>query len=559
MLRYVAWIWDASDEASNAEAGTFALHFETSGAPWRRAFRRPGIDVFVTGCKPRTDEVYELSNTGVILGKLFARSDEGSQEAPIQVPDEEVSRIMTRQGRDLIARYWGRYVAFLCDTGSRRIRVLRAPCGTLPCLRVPVGKLHCYCSWIDDLAPLGVDRWSVSWPVLCALLSGALPDLRQTAVSGLSQVLGGECVSHNGLEIEHTWYWDPIDSDEIEVDLEGAAQLLNKRVVDCIRAWRGCYGKIVQTLSGGLDSSIVAVSQVLFAPQAAAFLNYYLPDSDSEERKFARLIATQLGVELTEWQHDPSLSLKGLLQMRRQPMPAICLHSLEFSQREAEFCAEKGATAIWGGHGGDQAFYTGAGAPCAASYLARHAHGPSACRVILDAAYRDGRSVRDVLRAIRQQKEAPFSILLGMQLGRYRALMEPDVLEQLRRVQPVWLHPLLRHHKDADPARLVHAEQALPADDYFDTFCGPNYPDRISPLLSQPVVELCLSFPRDLLISGGWTRAIARRAFKSALPCEIVMRREKGGVRELFREVLHRQTENRSGALRKSRTKSGER
>jgi len=170
--------------------------------------------------------------------------------------------------------------------------------------------------------------------------------------------------------------------------------------------------------------------------------------------------------------------------------------------------------------------------------LKRNGPRPSAWRVILDAAHRDRTSIWEVLRAIRRQKGFPLGMLLGMQLGKHRTLIEPDVLKQLTRIQPIWLHPLLGNHKDADPAKLLHAEQVLPADDYFDTFCGPNYPDRVSPILSQPVVELCLRIPRHLLISGGWNRAVARRAFQSLLPCEIVTRTEKGGVRELFRGVL---------------------
>jgi asparagine synthase (glutamine-hydrolysing) len=385
-----------------------------------------------------------------------------------------------------------------------------------------------------------LDRWSINWEVVSALLCGALPDVRQTGLQGLSQLLGGECITHNGDRSERTFYWDPVRAIEIPADMDGAARLLYSCVVDCVRAWRRCHEKVHQTLSGGLDSSIVAASQDASALQSTTFFNYYLAGSDSDEREFARLVASHLGVELIEWEHDPFLPLQGLLRMQRLPLPPLCLHSLEFSAREVEFCTQRGATAIFGGHGGDQAFYTGAGTPCAASYLAQHGLRPSAWGVVLDAAYRDRRSVWHVLREIRERRKQPLGYLFGMQLGKYRSLtlLEPQIVEHVRRAQPEWIHPLLRDPSGVDPARLVHAEQVLPADDYYDHFCGPNYPDRISPIQSQPVVELCLRLPRELLIRGGWTRAVARRAFQNDLPRAIVTRRDKGGVRDHFRSIL---------------------
>jgi asparagine synthase (glutamine-hydrolysing) len=539
MLRYVAWISDPSDEASAHESRELARSFEGQQL-WSRAFAHPGIEIHVTGCLPRSNEVYTMGNSGVILGKLFTGNEGISRNVPTTIPHEDARTIAATGGRNLVSCYWGRYVAFLCDPDQRTVRILRAPCGSLPCLGIRLGRLELYCSWMEDLALAGLNRWSINWAVVCALLCGAPPDIRHTGLQGLSQLLGGECVTHANGRSERTFYWDPIRASEVSCDIEGAARLLHSRVVDCVRAWRGCYERVHQTLSGGLDSSIVAASQDRAALESTTFFNYYLAESDSDERKFARLVASHLGVELIEWEHNPFLSLQGLLRMHRLPLPPLCLHSLEFSEREAKFCAQKGATAIFGGHGGDQAFYTAAATPCASSYLSRHGLRPRAWGVLLDAAYRDRRSVWHVLREIREHRNQPLQFLFGMQLGKYRSLtlLEPDIIEHIRRAQPVWIHPLLRDPTGLDPARLVHAEQVLPSDDYYDHFCGPDYPERISPILSQPVVELCLRLPRQLLIRGGWTRAVARRAFQNDLPYAIVTRREKGSVRDHFRSIL---------------------
>ena len=62
----------------------------------------------------------------------------------------------------------------------------------------------------------------------------------------------------------------------------------------------------------------------------------------------------------------------------------------------------------------------------------------------------------------------------------------------------------------------------------------------MNPLLSQPLLELCLSLPTYLLTQGGHGRALARRAFAQHLPPQIVNRRSKGGLAEHVAEVLGR-------------------
>jgi asparagine synthase (glutamine-hydrolysing) len=52
-------------------------------------------------------------------------------------------------------------------------------------------------------------------------------------------------------------------------------------------------------------------------------------------------------------------------------------------------------------------------------------------------------------------------------------------------------------------------------------------PER-SPLMAQPLVELCLSVPTWLWFDRGHNRALARQAFADRLPAEIVWRRSKG-------------------------------
>jgi len=61
---------------------------------------------------------------------------------------------------------------------------------------------------------------------------------------------------------------------------------------------------------------------------------------------------------------------------------------------------------------------------------------------------------------------------------------------------------------------------------------------RFSPLLCQPMVELCLSLPTWLWSRGGINRALARSAFADMLPPAIRRRTSKAGPDSFIRSLF---------------------
>lgn len=61
-----------------------------------------------------------------------------------------------------------------------------------------------------------------------------------------------------------------------------------------------------------------------------------------------------------------------------------------------------------------------------------------------------------------------------------------------------------------------------------------------SPLVSQPLVEVCLQVPSWLWFENGYNRAVARRGFESALPSETLWRRSKGAPDGFIAEIYSR-------------------
>jgi len=67
---------------------------------------------------------------------------------------------------------------------------------------------------------------------------------------------------------------------------------------------------------------------------------------------------------------------------------------------------------------------------------------------------------------------------------------------------------------------------------------GPAHPMQFSPLMSQPLVEFCLSVPTWQWCNGGVNRALARAAFAHDLPPAIVRRTSKAGPDSVMRTLF---------------------
>jgi len=91
------------------------------------------------------------------------------------------------------------------------------------------------------------------------------------------------------------------------------------------------------------------------------------------------------------------------------------------------------------------------------------------------------------------------------------------------------------------PGKLEHVRALYPIAEWVDLFDDAQQPDRIQPLMSQPLVELLLRVPTYVLTTGGEDRTVARRAFARDLPPALLSRRTKGTTNE-FRLSVFRKT-----------------
>ena len=535
MFRYLTLAWDASapDQAAVAEGlGSQILRH----GPWHPALRRAGLHVFTTGTGG-SNRSYPLGAEGVVLGKVFRKIDfDGLASPEAAFTPKEATAILNSEGRSLVQHHWGRYVAFLHSTTCAS--VLRDPTGTLPCFVLKHAGVTIVFSWLEDvLAALpGVLRPAVNWAALEAHIRlGALSG-RATCLEGIRQVLPGERVRLLDGHGDVLWSAVEVASHGASPDPCDAMPVLRDTVRSCVRSWAGGYGQLLLRLSGGLDSSILLSC---LTPQDSAAqitcLNYFSAGADSDERAQARLVATAFDRPLVERERTSTFRLDQVLAMARTVNPSNHIARMGASRMDAEVAAAHRATALFTGGGGDQLFFEFHRWWPAADYL-RQCGFDRGLPGALMAAARLGRvSVWHTLHMALRERLAPavprHDAGLHLSLLNPAAGLGPDALDR-------HVHPALLGLAALPLGKQEQVRQLMQPIGYYEPFEQAAAPELVNPLLSQPLVELCLQWPTYLLTHGGRGRGLVRAAFADVLPPQIAWRRSKGGMEEHIKGIL---------------------
>ena len=492
-------------------------------------------------------------DAGVVLGTLFACQplDCGSSvSGPSSALSEGDSAAIERsEGRQLISAWWGRYVAVLNDARGAVTRVIRDPSGHLPCFRTRASGLHIYFSYLGDLTEFDMRPFSVNWDHMAARLVRPGIQSRETGLIDVEELHAGECDVIRTGATSRLFYWHPFEiarQDPFDEPLE-AANLLRATAKTCIHSWAASYPSILHRLSGGLDSSIVlGCLQDAPVPPRVTCLTYYPEPDDTEEdideRPYARSAATRANCTLIEIPRTPTTRLEQMLEMGDFPVPMIFNgRNVEEVPLERELARQYGATARFGGEGGDQLFFQ---APIQASVgdsLWHRGLSRSALRIAWDVARAEQVSLWRVLQAglsegLFRAPWDPYS-----QSVRHAELVTPNVLDTVSRSDS--LRTRFAHPWWESGARLPHGKRwhilwlSMPPH-FYTALEGKGDPERVEPLTSQPLVELALRIPTYVLTAGGKERALARQAFARDVPAKVLQRHLKASIEGFIRRTL---------------------
>lgn len=486
-----------SDAASPRTAAVAA------GLGLRDIAHTPGLRLFVGDALP----VERLGDGAIIVGDHF--------------PDTEV---VSGYGRG-----WGNYLAFREE--GREAVVARAPLTGLPLYWTQQGaRLICSTHVAPLAAFAGPAR--VDWDFVAHALSFVNLRTERSGLRGRFELLPGSELRFDGRAVSIRSFWSPWDHVERARRQSAAdlAPMLRDRIVSCTAAWGGRRQGILLELSGGLDSSIVA------AALAAAKLDYRAltlatPGADGDEREYARAVAQRCGVELIEKIHgegDVDL-VSPLLSPGFRPGAYSVLGGID---RAFEEVLPEEDMSIFGGIGGDNIFaFDGSVAPIVDAFD-HFGPGRRALAALRDRARAGGATVWEAARlAWRARRQGP------------RRSWRRDV--QFLNDSHLPAHPFAHPWDDGaarvSQAKRNHVESLRRILDFLDRPARWQGRDVVAPLLSQPIVEFCLSVPSWTWFEGGRDRMVARKAFAAQLPPEIVWRRGKGRLESLCAAAYLRQ------------------
>jgi asparagine synthase (glutamine-hydrolysing) len=526
MLRYFAIFWDPLASSQVIAARVLTERITSSNERWHQAFLGSGVSVYITGLNVPGDSLHPLPcDHGVVLGTLFrSKQSPFGRCPPGPLPAADAERIVETQGRALVERYWGQYVAFMRSQERGIALILRDPTGNLSCYHGTFQGAHALFSSVVDYIRFADFPPAVDEELLRARVSLGPNMLAGCGLTGIREVGRGQCWVLREDGLEQRLYWDPksIASDTATEDLDDAARAVRATLIACAEAWSTCFSSILLRLSGGLDSSSVlgALGAAAAQPRITC-ITYYMPNPLSDERPWARLASTVVPCQHLEFERDVRIDLRELLYASPTPLPVDYFLHLEISRAERELANARGATATFTGDGGDNLFGSDCRDFLVTDYIRRRGIHPHLYRVAEQAAMLTNTTVWYQLRKGFGYSERAWA-------QRTRAPGRQLIAESLRSAFKTLnqAHPWFQDHS-ADSLALF--SQLLPIavnTSTHDPFCPPQLstPRTIDVINSQPLVELCLRIPLFVHAARGQNRATLRRAMRGIVPDQILRR-----------------------------------
>ena len=552
MFRYLALIWNSGYRSQAEAAKELTLRASSNLRGFSVALNRNGSYVIYADPVPNTYDARVMTNeSGVVLGFLYCRNTSLEDDSPVRAANlgrEQSREIVRSNGRRLISHYWGDYVAILPDdTIPNLTRVVKDPTGNLPCFFTTWCGVTIIFSSIADCLDLQL-QFSVNWSFIARRIGGGCFDTDINCLNEVSQVSRGECLqldSNNASGPTRLVYWNPVDFAESGTALDNerlAATVMRATIRSVTHTLASCHGGILLRLSGGLDSSIIAscLRKVPGNPAISGF-TYYVPQGNSDERRWARLAARHVGLtEHIEHAVDAkNFRIDGIRGMRPLAVPVPLMAYLGGSLNEISAAEARGHTAIFSGDGGDSTFGGEAVGLVVDDFLSReHLKWriiPLAAQVAL---YKDSIVWKILLDGLRRwcfgARMHDFRERLMMSSG-----LGAKALRDSVRNETQYPHTWFRNLDHVPWRTIWRMGNLLNTPSFYDPFRDARemYPQRVAPLYAQPVIELALSIPLYVHFLNGFERGLARRAFADDIPQAICRRRWKDRVPGSFEDM----------------------
>lgn len=497
-------------------------HSQSSPIDAEALSRSIGLDLAfdrfpILGYADAPDHRLIIRDRGIILGTLFWRN---GPPCPIGGFEEgEAATILGDAGQSLLTRCWGGYVSVLRKGQSAR--VLRDPSGILACYYAETPTATLFASDVDLLLATGLVSSRIDWPEVGRhhLFKG-LPR-PATMLDGICELLPGCALDTPAQGNGQHPCWSPWDyaHPEREQPSEPAGERLRRIVAHSTSAWTSCHTRLLVSVSGGLDSSIIA-SCLARSGRDVRCITMYTDDPAGDEREYARALCQHLGLPLVECRYqieDVDIDAPVSLHLPRSIGRTL---NQAYERAHLRIARSLGIDAFVTGSGGDNVFAYSQSAAAIADRWLSEGLSSGVLRSLRDVCLQTGCGpIEAVQAAMRSRTRRGYVWRVS------RDFLHPDLCAA---ADDAGDHPWLDAPPAALPGKAAHIAGLLRVQPLLEPSRGAFAP-VLYPLISQPVIETCLAIPTWEWRSGGRDRAVARDAFEAQLPESILRRRVKGG------------------------------
>ncbi|MDB5367861.1 MAG: putative asparagine synthase [Rhodospirillales bacterium] len=517
--RFVAILFEprSADDAETANALICATALQ---AGWTRRFESDGLVVFDNG-PAASAQIHLLPDAGgVVYGSLFPAQD----RPPVaQILRAQTHAALSQRAASMVRDCWGRYVALFNDRTSFPA-ILRDPSGRSAChiLRLS-GTVRIAFTDIEDILPVAKPHLAIDWTYIHRFLTEHLASTRMTAIRNVTELGPGESFTLEAGKDSYSLVWDPASfaHDRID-DFEDASRATRTAAQFCVDRWTEQYRRIVLSLSGGLDSSVLA-GLLKHSPAAQQVLcrNLCSDFVEADERHFARLVADLNGFELVIGKHGAA-AMDFAEALQNAPMtlnPSRAFTTVAAVKDRQQVLDGIGADSFWSGFGGDQLFAAERNIAMARDYVLDRRIPFRLLQVARDVAEITGKSIATVLRTAVSSEDGRRSTY---------ALAAPTFFADDLKGRPAENeHPIAQDCRaPAKAGHVLSVAMSLAANPFEKIADRPV----IDLYASQPLMETCFRVPVYIHNQGGIRRSLQRHAFADLLPEAIRTRRGKGSA-----------------------------
>ena len=479
------------------------------------------IDLSDAGLQPMRDGELQLLHNGEIYNYLELREELRTKGHRFSTAtDSEVILAAYREwGERCVERFNGMWAFAIWDATRRTLFCSRDRLGVKPFYYRLDGDRFTFASEPWPLRRAGANLRAVR----DYLEQGYLDEGNETFFAGVTRLPPAHSLTFgpSGLKLERYWSVEPAPPPR------DAAEAVRATFLDAVRLQLRSDVPVGTCLSGGIDSSSIAVAVAHHGHEHQKTVTAYFEDAGFDERPLARAVVDRTGAEphwVTFDDGDLVSDLPSIVRAQGEPFGSTSICAGWYVMREAR---RAGLTVMLDGQGGDELL---------AGYRASF-----------------GYRLSDLLRAGRLS-EASHELRAFAEVHGPRwtavALATPHVPERLRlaarghlRGASALVAPELRAASPAParngavfPDRLRRQLHTLLTRRGLPELL--RYEDRNSmahslearvPLLDHRLVELAFSLPGGELIRRGETKSVLRRALSDLLPPEVAARRDKLG------------------------------